>query len=219
MPTLKQLFGTPCELSELANYGVNSGVQDDLPKSRTCELGELVYDDTHPSSQSSQSSQTIETSCNPMNTGMFASSQSSQGHIAENNAANEDGTDDAATFWHGFMERVDECDRLIRQLCDRRGDSDAHRADLLAIRMRMAPANVDSDIKYLMDEIERVTPTSLPEPMRDCRDCDHHRGRNNNVVRYCVSPDGAAQRDDAVASVIVDRSVATRCKAFRRPTP
>ena len=126
---------------------------------------------------------------------------------------------DAACFWSNLLDRINWCDLLIHELCDMRGDDQARRDDLILTRQRMAPNMIDGDIRYLLEEIARVTPTSLPEPMRDCRDCDHHRGRNNNAVRYFVSPDGAAQRDDAVASVIVDCSVATLCKAFRRPTP
>ena len=136
-----------------------------------------------------------------------------------NNAANDDGTDESEIFWSNLIDRINWCDLLIHELCDIRGDDQARRDDLILTRQRMAPNMIDGDIRYLLEEIARVTPTPSSEPTRDCRDCDHHRGRNNNAVRYCVSPDGAAQRDDAVASVIVDCSVATLCKAFRRPTP
>ena len=155
MPTLKQLFGTPCELSELANYGVNSGLQDGSQKLRTCELGELGYDDTHPSSHGSQSSQMKETSYSPIKTGMFASSQSSQGSIDETDGYTYDPAE-AARFWHRFTERIDECDRLIQELCDLRGDTEKHRADLLAARKTMAPANLVCDIAYLKTAIAEV---------------------------------------------------------------
>ncbi len=130
-------------------------------------------------------------------------------------AANEDESEESKIFWSNLIDRINWCDLLIHELCDVRGDDQARRDDLLAVRKRMAPDRIDGDIHYLLEEIERVAPTSSPEPIRDCRDCDHHRGRNNNaVVRYCVSPDGVVQHDDALASVIVDWSVATRCKAF-----
>ena len=131
-----------------------------------------------------------------------------------NNAANDDGTDESEIFWSNLIDRINWCDLLIHELCDVRGDDQARRDDLILTRQRTAPANVEGDIRYLLEEIDRVTPTSPQEPTRDCRDCDHHRGRNNNAVRYCVSQDGAAQRDDALASVIVDCSIATRCMAF-----
>ena len=134
-------------------------------------------------------------------------------------AANEDESEESEIFWSNLIDRINWCDLLIHELCDIRGDDQARRDDLILTRQRTAPANVDGDIRYLLEEIDRVASMPSSEPKRDCRDCDHHRGRNNNAVRYCVSPDGAAQRDDAVASVIVDCSVATRCKAFRRPTP
>jgi hypothetical protein len=216
MPTLKQLFGTPCEPSELANYGANSGLQADFHKLRTCELSELGCSDTHPSSHGSQSSQTTKTGYSPMNAGMFASSQSSQGYISESEAANEDESEESLIFWSNLIDRIHWCDFLIHTLCDVRGDDQARRGDLIRTRQRTSAANVDSDIRYLLAEIETVMPTSLPEPKRDCRDCDHHRGRNNNSVRYCVSPDGPAQRDDALASPIVDCSIATRCRAFKK---
>ena len=191
MPTLKQLFGTPCELSELA------------------------CDDCHPSSHGSQRSQTTETTYSPTNTGMFASSQSSLLGIPETDAANEDESDESKIFWSNLIERINWCDLLIHELCDVRGDDQVRRDDLILTRKRIAPDNIDADIRYLLEEIERVTLTSTPEPIRDCRDCEHHRGRNNNALRYCVSPDSAVQRDDALASAIVDCRVATRCNAFR----
>ena len=117
-------------------------------------------------------------------------------------------------FWSNLIDRINWCDLLIHELCDIRGDDQARRDDLILTRQRTAPVNIDGDIRYLLDEIERVTPTPSPEPIRDCRDCDHHRGRDNNAIRYCVAPDSAAQRENALASVIVDCSIATRCRAF-----
>ena len=62
----------------------------------------------------------------------------------------------AACFWHRFTERIDECDRLIQELCDLRGDTEKHRADLLAARKTMAPANLVCDIAYLKTAIAEV---------------------------------------------------------------
>ena len=141
--------------------------------------------------------------------------------IVESLAANDEATtenydaQEAAKFWDGFIDRVNECDRLIHELCDIRGDDQARRDDLIRTRQRMAPNNIDGDIKYLREEIALLTPTPSPEPQRDCRDCEHHRERNNNAVRYCVSPDGAAQRNDALASPITDCTLATHCQAFK----
>ena len=66
----------------------------------------------------------------------------------------------AMQFWRGLISRVDECDRLIHELCDLRGDTDAHRADLLAVRKRMAPVHIDSDIGYVQSEITALLPKS-----------------------------------------------------------
>ena len=78
-------------------------------------------------------------------------------------------TDEAAEFWSTFLARVTECDELINSLCDLRGDDDARRADLLAVRKRMAPQRVDGDILYLKAEIATLTPAPPAEPERaDC---------------------------------------------------
>ena len=63
---------------------------------------------------------------------------------------------DAARFWQGLTARVDECDRLIHQLCDLRNDTSEHRADLLAVRKTMAPDNLVRDIVYLKAAIAEV---------------------------------------------------------------
>lgn len=65
-------------------------------------------------------------------------------------------TPDADAWWATLAARIAECDRLIHQLCDLRGDSPEHRAELLAVRRRMAPDRIDSDIGYLRREIARV---------------------------------------------------------------
>ena len=156
-------------------------------------------------------------------TGLLAVAESSSFSSSSLPANDDDNVDgyyydpvEAARFWEGLTDRINWCDILIHELCEIRGDSQARRDDLLLTRQRTSPANVDSDIRSLLEEIERVAPTSTPEPIRDCRDCNHHRGRNNNAIRYCVATDSAAQRDNALASVIVDCSIATHCKAFRR---
>lgn len=69
---------------------------------------------------------------------------------------------EAASFWQGFKGRVDECDRLIHELCDIRGDDQARRDDLIRTRQRMSPTNVESDIRYLLDESERVSLARKP---------------------------------------------------------
>ena len=63
---------------------------------------------------------------------------------------------DAARFWLNLTQRVDECDRLIHQLCDLRNDTSEHRADLLAVRKTMAPDNLVRDIVYLKAAIAEV---------------------------------------------------------------
>ena len=79
--------------------------------------------------------------------------------VAAHTAANdsEQPTDEADDFWKTFRARIDQCDALIHQLCDLRGDDDDHRADLLAVRKRMAPQKLDGDIFYLKNEIHRIT--------------------------------------------------------------
>ena len=61
-------------------------------------------------------------------------------------------------WWEMLRARIDECDRLIHELCNLRGDHDAHRADLLAVRKRMAPEMLVSDVAYLKSEIATLTP-------------------------------------------------------------
>ena len=61
--------------------------------------------------------------------------------------------EEAVRFWQGLTARIDECDRLIQVLCHLRGDTDEHRADLLAVRKRMAPVHIDRDLAYLKTQI------------------------------------------------------------------
>lgn len=63
-------------------------------------------------------------------------------------------TPEADAFWQTLTARIDECDRLINQLCDVRHDDDDHRAALLEQRKRMAPTHIDSDIAYLKQQIQ-----------------------------------------------------------------
>ena len=77
-------------------------------------------------------------------------------------------TDEAEAFWSTFLARVTECDELINSLCDLRGDDDARRADLLAVRMRMAPQKIDGDIAYLKAEIATLTPALTTDRCIEC---------------------------------------------------
>lgn len=62
---------------------------------------------------------------------------------------------EADRFWTTLKARIVECDRLIHRVCDLRGDSDEYRAEMLAIRRRIAPAKLDSDIAYLKAVLKR----------------------------------------------------------------
>ena len=76
--------------------------------------------------------------------------------ISPNSTGQPLAANEADDFWQTLRARIDECDRLIHQLCDLRGDDEAHRADLLAVRKRMAPQKLDSDIAYLKNEIHQI---------------------------------------------------------------
>ena len=76
--------------------------------------------------------------------------------VAELSAANDSQTPEADEFWRTLAERIAECDSLIHRLCDLRGDAPEHRAELLAVRRRMAPDRVDPDIAHLRREIARA---------------------------------------------------------------
>lgn len=64
--------------------------------------------------------------------------------------------EEAARFWHNLTARVDECGRLIHQLCNPRNVTSEHRIDLLAVRKTMAPNNLVGDIAYLKTAIAEV---------------------------------------------------------------
>jgi hypothetical protein len=72
-------------------------------------------------------------------------------------------TDDAAHFWARLVTRIEECDRLINRLCDVRNDDDEHRAALLQQRKRIAPENLNPDIRYLRAQIAKEQTTHLKD--------------------------------------------------------
>lgn len=78
---------------------------------------------------------------------------------SSNSTAHALATPEADEFWQSLTARIDECDRLINQLCDVRNDDDEHRAALLEQRKRMAPTHLDSDIAYLKREIHNAQTT------------------------------------------------------------
>lgn len=85
-------------------------------------------------------------------------------------AANE--SDEASSdWWSTLRAKIDRCDHLIHQLCDLRGDDDARRADLLAVRKHMAPVKIDGDIAYLEREIDRLTPAPAKPARGRCIEC------------------------------------------------
>ncbi len=69
-------------------------------------------------------------------------------------------TETPSDWWETLRARIDECDRLIHELYNLRGDDDAHRAGLLAVRKRMAPVHLVGDIVYLKAEIAALTPAA-----------------------------------------------------------
>lgn len=110
-------------------------------------------------------------------------------------------TDEAEAFWSTFLARVTECDELINSLCDLRGDDDARRADLLAVRMRMAPQKIDGDIAYLKAEIATLVPTPARPATGRCIECQHFV-RVGVVGERCShaerSPPGEPERADCL---------------------
>lgn len=70
--------------------------------------------------------------------------------------------DEADDFWQTLRARIDDCDGLIRELCDLRHDDEEHRADLLSVRRRMAPQKLDGDIACLRAEIASLAPAPKP---------------------------------------------------------
>ena len=83
--------------------------------------------------------------------------------LAALTAANDAGlpTDPSDDFWQTLRASIDECDRLIHELCDIRGDDLETRADLLAVRKRMAPNSLAGDIAYLKAGIAEADHSSV----------------------------------------------------------
>lgn len=106
-------------------------------------------------------------------------------------AAANDGkliVDEADDFWQTLRTRIDECDRLINQLCDLRGDDGAHRAELLAVRKRMAPEMLERDIVYLKAELATLTPAPPAAQTRGrCIECEHFA--RAGIAERCSHPD------------------------------
>ena len=156
---LAELLGdTPlCEVSEIAKKTTDRGGQQFSAENNVANYAKLLPDDRLTSSLTSQVSKHCESVAKPMPEPFLASSQSSQVGLADSIGQSE-ANEEADHFWRTFRARIDECDSLIHELCDLRRDD--HRADLLAVRKRMAPHKLDSDIHYLKSEIaiERLKP-------------------------------------------------------------
>jgi len=166
---LAELFAEtpPCETSELAKNEAGRGFQPFSGVNNDAKLAKLLNEDNPTTSLISHVSQSCELVGELTYKPFLATSQTSPRGIAAND--DELMTDEAAEFWSTFLARVTECDELINSLCDLRGDDDARRADLLAVRKRMAPQRVDGDILYLKAEIATLTPAPPAEPERaDC---------------------------------------------------
>ena len=120
-------------------------------------------------------------------------------------------TDEAAAFWSNFLARVTECDELINSLCDLRGDDDARRADLLAVRKRMSPQKIDGDISYLKAEIATLTPPAPPAPPATgrCIECKHFArvGIGERCAHPERSPAGEPERADRLPDNECERFV------------
>ena len=72
-------------------------------------------------------------------------------------------TPEADAFWQTLPARIDECDRLINQLCDVRQDSDEDRAALLEQRKRVAPEQLAADVRYLREQLAKEQTTHLKD--------------------------------------------------------
>ena len=67
-------------------------------------------------------------------------------------------TETASGWWATLGGRVTECDRLINQVCDLRGDTATERAVLLHVRRHSAPVHLDADINYFTAAVAALTP-------------------------------------------------------------
>ena len=119
----------PCEVSEIAKKTTGRGFQQFRTENNVANYAKLLAHDDLTSSQTSHASQYCESVAKPMPEPFLASSQTSQGGIADSIGQSE-----ADDFWKTFRARIDECDRLIHQLCDLRHDDAEHRAALLEQR-------------------------------------------------------------------------------------
>ncbi len=146
----------PCEVSEIAKETTGRGFQQIRAENNVANYAKLLPYDGLTSSPTSQASQDCELVAKSIPEPCLASSQSSQGGMADSVGQSE-ANEEADDFWRTFRARIDEADRLINLLCDLRGDDNDHRAALLAVRKRMAPIKLDGDIKYLKNEINRIT--------------------------------------------------------------
>lgn len=122
--------------------------------------------------------------------------------------ASNEPTEAPSDWWETLRARIDECDRLINELCDIRKDDDAHRADLLAVRKRMAPEMLVGDIAYLKSEI--VTSTPPPRQTRGrCIDCLSFVG--TGTVKRCSHGERSPASEPPRAQTLPDN----QCELFQ----
>lgn len=137
--------------------------------------------------------------------------------VAALTAANdaEQMTEAADDFWQTLRARIDECDALINELCDPRGDDDEHRAALLSQRKRMAPIKLHSDIAYLRAEIATLTPPPPTQTRGRCIECKHFArvGIGERCAHPDRSPQGEPDRADCLPAHQCERFIHWRAKA------
>jgi hypothetical protein len=124
------------------------------------------------------------------------------------NQAND--SDEApADWWATFREKIDQCDRLIHQLCDLRGDDEARRADLLATRKRAAPVHLDGDIEYLEKQIASRTPAPITQSRGRCIECESFArvGTGERCAHPDRSPAGEPARADCLPAHQCERFI------------
>jgi hypothetical protein len=208
---LAELFAEtpPCETCEIAKDGSGRGFQLFRNEYYDAKLAKLLNDDDPVVSQISHVSQSCELVGEPTYKPFLAISLISQG-----GAANDDElmTDQAAQFWETFSERVRRCDRLIHRLCDLRRDTDAERADLLAVRRRVAPAQLDGDIEYLAAEIAKLAP--ITQTRGRCIECVSfvRVGIGQRCAHPDRSPAGEPERADCLPAHQCERFIHWRAK-------
>ena len=131
--------------------------------------------------------------------------------------ASNEPTETPSDWWAMLRARIDECDRLIHELCDLRCDGDARRADLLAVRRRMAPQMLDSDIVYLKSEIAGLTPSLPRQSGRRCIECEFFA--RVGIGERCSHPDrslaGEPPRADCLPANECDRFIYWRATHAR----